>query len=220
MGKFVDLHILPPVDDRQSCGQMAELLRTVHYSDVALTLPTGLLRDRVKSVRQAFEQHNLKAYLRADLSPPSRTELLRVLRNFRATFDIIAVRCLNQRVATVACRDRRVDIIFFDLTNRNMRFTHSHARVLRGALELNFADLISQLGVLKSSQDNRGRGGASRWRCAFERSTRMPDDSESHRIKRLGNRPRNETGRIHQGRVIPTGNNCRDQSQETSARLY
>jgi RNase P/RNase MRP subunit p30 len=37
-----------------------------------------------------------------------------------------------------------VDIVFFDTTNRNVRFTHSLARVLHGALELNFSDLMNQ----------------------------------------------------------------------------
>jgi len=145
MGKNIDLHVIPRVEDRRSCEQMAELLKTARYSTIGLTVPTGLLNDHVKSLRLVFEQHGVDTALRADFSPPSRTELLRLLRRFRNHYDIIAIKCVNQRVATVACRDRRVDVVFFDPANRNLRFTHTFARLLRGAVEFNvISDLAPQ----------------------------------------------------------------------------
>jgi RNase P/RNase MRP subunit p30 len=71
------------------------------------------------------------------LSANSRIDLLRLLRRFRDMYDVIAVNCVNQAVATVACRDRRVDIVFFDPQNQRTRFGHALARVLRGSLEFN-----------------------------------------------------------------------------------
>ena len=145
MAKCLDLHILPRVDDSQSCDLLAGLLSAVRYSAVGLTLPTGLFRERVKLLQDVFHQHGLESFLRVDLSPSSRTELLRALRKFRNSYDIVAVNCLNQRTATVACRDRRVDIVFFNLANRNLRFTHSFARLLHGAIEFNLiSDLVEQ----------------------------------------------------------------------------
>ena len=140
----MDLHVLPPLSDLQSCERMAEVLHTVGYSVVGLTVPTGILRDRLKAIRQIFERNRNETALRVDLTPGSRLELLRALRTFRNSYDIIAVKCKNQRVATVACRDRRVDMIFFDLADRNARFTHTYARLLRGAIEFNLADILRQ----------------------------------------------------------------------------
>jgi RNase P/RNase MRP subunit p30 len=121
---------------------MAELLRLAGYSTVGLTIPTGLMREKVTSLRNIFKEAGLETALRIDLASASRMELLKLLRRFRNSYDVIAVKCVNPRVATVACRDRRVDIIFFDPRNHNIRFNHPLANLLRGALEIN---LISAL---------------------------------------------------------------------------
>jgi RNase P/RNase MRP subunit p30 len=125
------------VDEENSSKRMAELLRTAGYSTVALTVPTGLLRDRLSSLRRIFEREGLETFMRVDLTANSRIDLLRLLRRFRNAYDIVAVKCVNQRVAPVACRDRRVDLVFFDLRNSRVRFGHALASLLRGALEFN-----------------------------------------------------------------------------------
>jgi RNase P/RNase MRP subunit p30 len=91
-----------------------------------------------------FEDHSIETHLRVDVVSASRVELLRLLRRVRSGFDIVAVKCVNQNVASVACRDRRVDVIFFDPNQRNIRFSHAYANLLRGALEFNIvSSLIS-----------------------------------------------------------------------------
>jgi len=100
------------------------------------------MRDRIGLVKTVFEEAGLETALRIDLTASSRMELLRLLRRFRNSYDVIAVKCVNQRVATVACRDRRVDLIIFDPTGRSVRFSHPLANLLRGAIELN---LVSSL---------------------------------------------------------------------------
>jgi len=140
--KFVDLHVIPRVEDESSCKQMAKLIRVAGYSAIGLTIPTGLMRERVGLVRTAFEEAGLETALRIDLTVSSRMDLLRLLRRFRNSYDVIAVKCLSQPVATVACRDRRVDLIIFDPTSRSVRFSHPLANLLRGAIELN---LVSSL---------------------------------------------------------------------------
>jgi RNase P/RNase MRP subunit p30 len=69
-------------------------------------------------------------------------ELLRLLRRFRNSYDIIGVKCVNPGVATVACRDRRVDVVFFDPRNRKVRFNHSLANLIRGAFEINLLSTL------------------------------------------------------------------------------
>jgi len=145
MARYVDLHVVPQVDNKESCGRLAELLTQVHYSSIGLTVPTGLLTDRVRSLQGIFEAHALETSLRIDLSPTSRDELLRALRRFRNQYDIVAVKCSSQRVSAVACRDRRVDIVFFNPANQSLRFTHTFARLLHGAIEFNLvSDLTEQ----------------------------------------------------------------------------
>ena len=133
----MDLHVLPKADNANSSQEIANLLRLAGYSAVALTVPTGLMQDRVAALRKIFEDEGIETCLRVDLASNSRTDLLRLLRRFRSRFDIVAVRCTNQMVATVACRDRRVDLVFFDPDNFRVRFNHPLANLLRGALEFN-----------------------------------------------------------------------------------
>jgi RNase P/RNase MRP subunit p30 len=133
----VDLHVLPRVDDEDSSKRMAEHLGLAGYSTVALTVPTGLLQDRLLSLRSLFEREGLETVLRVDLSANSRADLLRFLRRFRNAYDIVAVKCMNQGVAQVACRDSRVDLVFFDPRNSKLKFSHPLASLLRGTLEFN-----------------------------------------------------------------------------------
>jgi RNase P/RNase MRP subunit p30 len=121
---------------------MAELLRIAGYSYVGLTIPTGLMRERVKLFKELFHETRIDVALRVDLSSGSRVELLRLLRRFRSSYDVVAVRCTNARVATVACRDSRVDVVYFDPWNRIIRFNHALANLLRGALELNLTSAL------------------------------------------------------------------------------
>ncbi len=121
---------------------MAELLRLAGYSTVALTVPTGLLHERVSFLRRIFQQVGIETALRIDLTAGSRADLLRLLRRFRNSYDIVAVKCTNPNVATVACRDRRVDVVFFDPHNQKVRFNHSLANLLRGGLEFNLLSTL------------------------------------------------------------------------------
>jgi RNase P/RNase MRP subunit p30 len=116
---------------------MAESMKIAGYSAVALTLPTGLLQDRVVFIRHIFTSAGIETVLRTDLAPTSRTELLRLLRRYRSLCDVVAVKCTNEATARVACRDRRVDVVFFDPRNHKVRFNHSLAGLLRGAVEFN-----------------------------------------------------------------------------------
>ena len=139
---------MPRVDDVKSSRRMAELLRLAGYSAVALSIPTGLMRDRVSEVRRLFENEGIQTILRVDLSVNSRADLLRLLRRFRSAYDIVAVKCMNQAVASVACRDRRVDVVFFDPRNFRVKFAHPLASLLSGALEFNLISTF--LGETKS----------------------------------------------------------------------
>jgi RNase P/RNase MRP subunit p30 len=130
---------------------MAQILKTAGYATVGLTIPAGLLPERVNSIRQIFQDQGIEPAFRIDLGSPSRTELLRSLRRFRNAYDVVGVKCVNARVATVASRDRRVDVVFFDPVTHNVRFNHSLARLLHGALEINLiASLLTptDAGVL------------------------------------------------------------------------
>lgn len=134
--------MLPRVEDENSTRRLAQVLSLAGYTDVGLTIPTGLMRDRVKQLSRIFREQGVDPATRIDLNSTSRAELLRFLRRFRSSYDVVSVKCANSNVATVACRDRRVDVVFFDPMNPKVRFNHSLANVLRGAFELNLSSIL------------------------------------------------------------------------------
>jgi len=134
--------VLPRVEDENSTRRLAQVLSLAGYTDVGLTIPTGLMRDRVKQLSRIFREQGVDPATRIDLNSTSRAELLRFLRRFRSSYDVVSVKCANSNVATVACRDRRVDVVFFDPMNPKVRFNHSLANVLRGAFELNLSSIL------------------------------------------------------------------------------
>ncbi len=129
------------------------MLHIAGYSWAGVTVPTGIMRNRITLLKSLFLEFGVDVAFRVDLNSPSRVELLRALRRYRNLYDIIAVGCANPRVATVACRDRRVDIVFFNPESRNIRFTHPLANLLRGLLELN---VISALLGQENGEALRG----------------------------------------------------------------
>lgn len=148
MVEFLDLHIIPKVDDESSCTRTAQLLALSGYDAVGLTVPTGLLRGRLEILRECFQDSGVEVFLRVDLTCSKREELLKLLRRFRPAFDIIGVKCTNHSLALVAARDRRVDLIFFDSAARNVWFDDSIANVSNATLELNLSILFEMANHL------------------------------------------------------------------------
>ena len=151
MQKLIDLHVIPRVDDEISCRQTGQLLRDAGYGAVALTVPTGVMKERLRLLRSMFLDSNIEVFFRVDLNCSSRQELLKLLRRFRSSYDVVSVNCSNHALALVAARDRRVDVIFFDPSKRNVWFDHSIANVLRAALEFNLSTMLTERGPIQKS---------------------------------------------------------------------
>lgn len=139
----MDLHVIPPGEDEQETRRIAEVLALAGYGRVGLTFPSGLMLQRGKQLSQLFQDCGIEVATRIDLNSPSRHELLRLLRRFRSLYDVVSVKCVNQNVGMVACRDRRVDLVFFDPLNHRVRLNHTLANLLHGAFEINMSTLIS-----------------------------------------------------------------------------
>jgi len=147
----VDLHVIPRLEDEESWPHTAQLLRVAGYDAVALTVPTGLVDERLSSLLRSFANTGLEVFTRADFACSRRQDLLKLLRRFRRRFDIISVKCLNHAIALVAARDRRVDVIFFDPHLRNLWFDHSIANVCRAAFEFNLRPLMDDASLLSKA---------------------------------------------------------------------
>jgi len=152
--KSIDLHVIPRVEDEKSCLQIAQLLSTAGYRAVALTIPTGLMKERLRSLRTLFTDTGLEVFIRIDLSCTNRQELLKLLRRFRNLYDVVSVKCGNHALGLVAARDRRVDVVLFDPSKRNVWFDHSIANVSHAAVEFNMSTAFSEnTSIAKSMKE-------------------------------------------------------------------
>lgn len=143
MRKYCDLHLRLEDLSEGNLIEAARLLNEFGFKVVGLTFPVDADAVKVKRAKEIFKGFNVDLAPRVDLRPKSREELLRLVRKLRRKFEVVGVECSSSQVAAVAARDRRVDIIYFPLTNLKVRFKHTIAHVSTSALEINLVELIS-----------------------------------------------------------------------------
>jgi RNase P/RNase MRP subunit p30 len=139
MRKYCDLHL--KLENEKEIFEAAKLIKEMGFKVVGLTFQPTTSIIKIKEFKKFFQEFNIDLASRVDLKPKNKIELLSTLKKLRRKFEIISVECDSNKIAVIAARDRRVDLISFPL-NFKAKFTHSIAHVLIGALEINLVDLI------------------------------------------------------------------------------
>jgi len=115
------------------------------YSTISIPLDPGVRRHRLAELKRLAGEHGLDLATRVDLAPEDRTSLLSALRRLRRKFELVGVLCTNKQVARVAARDRRVDLLLFQLDPRRRYFDASEAELASGsncALEIDLMPIF------------------------------------------------------------------------------
>ena len=92
---------------------LAERALVLGYGLLGFSLPLNEPDQSFEKAKRICSSLGLDASSRVDLAPESEAELRRLLNKVRRRFEIVAVCCKNASVARAACRDRRVDIVYF-----------------------------------------------------------------------------------------------------------
>ena len=142
MRKFADLHVKLPDPNAEVLKCTGQLAKDMGIDLLGIVASQAINQSEISRIRNIFSGIGIDTAMRIDLYPRDRDQLLKDLRSARKRCEIVAVECRSPRVATVACRDRRVDIVSFPVKNR-VRFSRSLARLCRGSLEIDIAQLIS-----------------------------------------------------------------------------
>ncbi|WP_455367866.1 RNase P subunit p30 family protein [[Eubacterium] cellulosolvens] len=143
MRRYADLHLHHSLFTRD-LPKKIELIKKYGVDYVGVTLQRVDSSSLTRECNQALKQSGLDPVSRVDLYPKNKNELLSLLRRFRQRFEIIAVKCLNNDVSLTAARDRRVDIIFFNLDNPRFRFNTAIAHLCNCSLEVNIKNIAHQ----------------------------------------------------------------------------
>jgi RNase P/RNase MRP subunit p30 len=142
MRKFADLHVKLSNLNVDVLARTGQIARDMGIDLLGITVPQTINESQISTIRDVFTKKGMDIAMRVDLSPRDRNRLLSDLRSVRKRFEIVAVECRSLGVAMVACRDRRVDTVSFPINNWRVRFRRSLARLCRGSLELDIAQLI------------------------------------------------------------------------------
>lgn len=150
MKRFVDLHLCLPIENLDQVKRMVGRSSELGYSLVGIPLPKNITGKNVSQLQIICHDANMDFVKRIDLTPRTSRELLRDLRRFRRTFEVVSVTCASKAVARQAAKDRRVDILSFSATNLRTRFfDYAEAELASNALsclEIDMTPLLTLTG--------------------------------------------------------------------------
>jgi ribonuclease P/MRP protein subunit RPP1 len=143
--KFIDLQVTPMVT-----SEMEEMLTfgsELGYAGIGLEFNRLSVEDARKAEKVA-EILGIDLVTRINLTPNDPEELLNFLKKTRLQYEVVAVTCLNHRVAKQAAKDHRVDLLDFPVSCRPSfdEPTAQLASTSNAALELTIAEIIMNIG--------------------------------------------------------------------------
>jgi len=147
---FADLHLKPSLGDMEHAKRMISRASELGYSLIAMPLPPSSYKNYAVQLHSLCKEQGLDFASRLDLKPKTAGELIRFLRKFRRSFEIIAVVCSSKAVARQAAKDRRVDFLNFTEVDFHRRFFDKAEAELASkslaALEIDMKPLITLEG--------------------------------------------------------------------------
>ena len=143
MRRTADLHLRPEIADRDSLECMAQIADEMGFSHLGIAFDLTTPKEKKKDALHIFEKQGIDALSRTDITRSRHQDLLRVLPKARASFDLVAVECSSRQVSSLAFRDRRIDIVYFNA--ERPRFDHRNfiSKNANRLIEINLSDILS-----------------------------------------------------------------------------
>ncbi len=149
--KYADLHLCVPWANLEQAKLLIAKSAELGYSQIGVPLPPKTRDETVNILREICEENGLDFVTRLDLSVRSPGELLTGLSRFRKKFEAVAVLCSSKAVARQAAKDRRVDLLDFQLSDsRKQFFDRGEAELASrsgAAFEVDLAQVLGHLAV-------------------------------------------------------------------------
>lgn len=119
---FADLHLRINPKDTQTAQRLITKASRMGYHNISFPFNFELQENEVAALKDMCTQAELGFVLRADFKPRTKEDLLRFLRKFRRSFELICIVCDSKEVARQAAKDRRVDLLNFPSRDYHKRF--------------------------------------------------------------------------------------------------
>ncbi|MEM2816225.1 MAG: RNase P subunit p30 family protein [Candidatus Bathyarchaeia archaeon] len=131
---FADLHLKPDMSDLENAVQVIKKASELGYRLISVSVGKGISGDQLARIEGISREFGLDFATRMDLKPKTPGELLRLLRKFRRSFEVLAVICDSKAVARQAAKDRRVDLLNFPSDPRRRFFDKAEAELASQSL--------------------------------------------------------------------------------------
>ncbi|MEM2093526.1 MAG: RNase P subunit p30 family protein [Candidatus Bathyarchaeia archaeon] len=131
---FADLHLKPDMSDLENAVQVIKKASELGYRLISVPVGKGISGDQLARIEGISREFGLDFATRMDLKPKTPGELLRLLRKFRRSFEVLAVICDSKAVARQAAKDRRVDLLNFPPDPRRRFFDKAEAELASQSL--------------------------------------------------------------------------------------
>lgn len=149
--RFADLHLCVPWANLEQAKLLIVKSAELGYDQIGVPLPPNIKDETVNILCQISDEDGLDFVSRLDLVVRSPGELLTALSRFRKKFEVVAVLCSSKAVARQAAKDRRVDLLDFQLPDaRKQFFDKAEVELASGsgaAYEVDLAKMLSHLAV-------------------------------------------------------------------------
>jgi|GEM_PF-1061758 len=142
MKTFADINVKPPIREYPIQEQMAKMAGQIGLRVVGLRFPSGIASSEIESSKEIFRSRGLDVAVGIDIFPNNRKQLLTQLGALRNKFEVVRVICADTRIAEVASRDNRVDLISLE-PQKSFRGRLSALGNCKSALELEISRLIA-----------------------------------------------------------------------------
>ena len=140
---MADLHLKPANQNPDATAKMANLAAEMGFSCVGVTLDARMPEDKKREVLSKFSEQGINALSRIDLAFENRQALLRAIPKVRSNYDLVAVNCLNGQIGSLAFRDKRIDMVYFDADRPGMHPSSLFGMRADIPVEFNFSNILN-----------------------------------------------------------------------------
>lgn len=130
MRRYIDLGVdlrNMPLEDLKS---MIDIACSMNFTALGVKLDAKARKQDLELLKQLSREYGVDLAARIDLTPRSKTQLLRDLKESQGTFEVTAVHTVSEHLAKIAIRDDRVDLISIASKSSGAAFRPSIARLI------------------------------------------------------------------------------------------
>jgi ribonuclease P/MRP protein subunit RPP1 len=119
---FADLHIRINPKNPSATHHLITKAAQLGYQTISVPFTSGIQETDIAALKAVSTQAGVDFVFRADYKPRTQEDLMRFLRKFRRSFEVICIICDDKEVARQAAKDRRVDLLNFPSLDYHKRF--------------------------------------------------------------------------------------------------